>query len=158
MTVPSLRDRVRAGKERLNQQQPKPATPRATIRYACGHDGPQGPCPLCRGRISKAKREAKDAKRVKQEAERKERHARREAAGVRHCQRLPHRSTFDVEYNAAKQLWTGTMTIPQEGGGVKTISGEKGKLFGLLASLDLRYRDWLASQFASSQEAQNGTV
>jgi hypothetical protein len=52
--------------------------------------------------------------------------------------RLPDGAKFDVTYDAARTLWTGTLTI-----GGQVFTGEATAVFGLLRHLDRRYRESL---------------
>ena len=54
--------------------------------------------------------------------------------------RLPDGSRFEVSYDAAKEQWSGILTVPTPGGASATFRGSGSGLFPLLTSLDRQYR------------------
>ncbi len=54
--------------------------------------------------------------------------------------RLPDGSRFEVRYDAAKEQWSGSLTVPAAEGAETTFTGSGSNLFQLLASLDRQYR------------------
>jgi hypothetical protein len=54
--------------------------------------------------------------------------------------RLPDGSRFEVKYDASKEQWIGTLTVPTSGEASATFSESRSSLFKLLASLDDQYR------------------
>jgi hypothetical protein len=54
--------------------------------------------------------------------------------------RLPDGSRFEVSYDATKELWSGSLSVPTPGGSPDTFSGSGSGLFRLLSSLDKQYR------------------
>ena len=59
--------------------------------------------------------------------------------------RLPHGSTFDVEYDANRGVWRGRLCIPGEKV-YQNFNGEASGVFRLLRNLDQEYRDSLAGE------------
>ncbi len=93
-------------------------------------------CPACR-------KEAQAVKEAKERAERAERAAvppkKPKGAGrMNENQRLPHQSSFMVQYDAEKKMWSGALFV----NGVK-FSGEASGVFRLLTTLDRHYRQSL---------------
>jgi hypothetical protein len=107
----------------------KECAPGEILTYACGHKiGAryiQGSnCPLC---IKRA-RQARHAQRAAARAH--------DVATSRHDdQRLPDGAAFAVCYDAARQCWTGTLTIP----GLPVFQGTQSGVFRLLHFLDQQY-------------------
>jgi hypothetical protein len=58
--------------------------------------------------------------------------------------RLPDGSRFEVRYDAAKEQWSGSLTVPGAEGAPATFTGSGSGLFPLLASLDKQYRATLS--------------
>ncbi len=56
--------------------------------------------------------------------------------------RLPHGARFHVTYDAVRQEWTGSLSIPD----CPLFSGTASGVFYLLRRLDTFYRKWLESQ------------
>jgi hypothetical protein len=54
--------------------------------------------------------------------------------------RLPDGSRFEVRYDAEKEQWSGTLTVPSPEGAPATFTGSGSGLFPLLTSLDRQYR------------------
>ncbi len=90
-------------------------------------------CKACRERKQREQEEAAQQRRAEkvQDGERAPRPAKT---------RLPDGSRFEIQYDAAKQQWSGTLTVPTEGGSPVAITGSRSGLFPLLASLDEQYR------------------
>jgi hypothetical protein len=58
--------------------------------------------------------------------------------------RLPDGSRFEVQFDAEKGQWNGTLTVPVPGGTPATFTGFRSSLFKLLAVLDDQYRATLS--------------
>jgi hypothetical protein len=102
-------------------------------------------CKACRERKQQQEQEAARLRRIEKEkrkvlnaGQRPER-ARRPQGG-----RLPDGSRFEVRYDAAKEQWSGSLTVPAAGGAPATFTGSGSNLFQLLASLDGQYRATLS--------------
>src|SRR5262249_24691031 len=100
--------------------QPDPA---GVLTFACGHRLPvksfEGlACPQCLA----AGRKRRNQERARQRG------------SPQH--RLPDRSAFLVEYDAAVEAWSGTFEVP----GAGSFSGSCRAVFGLLQLLDDKYR------------------
>lgn len=100
-----------------------------TYKHTCGHrvnlEKMVGRgCPQCRAKASSEKRTA----------------AKKDPPTPKPVKgRLPDRSTFRVEYDAATQTWSGLLLIHTPTG-VRKLSGTKSGVFRLLAHLDDEYR------------------
>jgi hypothetical protein len=100
-------------------------------------------CKACRERKHREEQEAVQLRRVERE-KRKVRDAQRlpgrgKTPGPQ-TGRLPDGSRFEVSYDAAKERWSGTLTVPTPGGEPATFTGSGSGLFPLLSSLDKQYR------------------
>jgi hypothetical protein len=104
-------------------------------------------CKACREKKQQQEQEAAAARRAEKEKRRME-EAQRPAASdkARRQQpgRLPDGSRFEVGYDAAREQWSGTLTIPNPGGEPAVFTGSGSGLFPLLASLDSQYRATMA--------------
>jgi hypothetical protein len=103
-------------------------------------------CKTCR---EKKRREQEEAARLRQA----EREKKAQDAGQQPQQnkpsrqppgRLPDGSRFEVRFDAGKEQWTGTLTIPTADGTPVTFTGSGSALFRLLANLDKQYRATLS--------------
>ncbi len=98
-------------------------------------------CKACRERRQREQQEAAERRRAekeqrkRQEGEQPPRPGKAPRAG-----RLPDGSRFEVQYDAAKGQWSGTLTVPNAGGASAVFTGARSALFQLLASLDEQYR------------------
>ena len=116
------------GKDRFRQDRRK---------KAMGRD-----CKACRDARRREQEEAAVLRRAEKErrkVDEAQKQSREKAAGP-HTGRLPDGSRFEVGYDAAKELWTGSLTVPTPGGAPATFSGSGSALFRLLTSLDQQYR------------------
>jgi hypothetical protein len=93
-------------------------------------------CKACRERKQQQEREAAQQRLVEKE-KRKLRDAERPRP---RAGRLPDGSRFEVSYDASKERWSGTLTVPTPGGASATFTGSGSGLFPLLATLDGQYR------------------
>jgi hypothetical protein len=100
-------------------------------------------CKACRERKHREEQEAAQLRRAEKE-ERKVRAAVQEAGVDRdpgpQAGRLPDGSQFEVRYDAAKQQWSGSLTVPTPGGTAVVFTGSGSGLFPLLTQLDRQYR------------------
>ena len=107
-------------------------------RKAMGRD-----CKACRVRKQEQQQEAAESRRAEKE-KRKMEQAQRPAASDKAPRqvrgRLPNGSRFEVAYDAAREQWSGTLTIPRPGGEPAVFAGSGSGLFPLLSSLDRQYR------------------
>jgi hypothetical protein len=53
---------------------------------------------------------------------------------------LPDGSRFEVCYDAAKEQWSGSLTVPSPDRAPATFTGTGSGLFPLLSALDKQYR------------------
>src|SRR5262249_23328493 len=115
------------GKDRFREDRRKKATSRD--------------CKACRERRRQQERQAAELPRAEKERRkaRDAEHAQGQSRGPR-SGRLPDGSRFEVAYDAAKQQWSGSLTVPTPGGGTATFAGSGSGLFPLLAALDGQYR------------------
>ena len=105
------------------------------VTHRCGHTSKvsqfkEEPCPECRARKRQEKRQANLARAAKWQADLNQ-------------GRLPHGSTFTVDYDAATMKWSGSLTVPIEGG-VKVFEDSAGAVVSLLFRLDKQYRSFAA--------------
>jgi hypothetical protein len=131
-----IKDRLRQLEQRLGKkaepvEKPKKEHPQTTFR--CGHTGSNTNCPACRREASQRKHARRKAKRAQAEQARQ---ATPEG-------RLPDQSTFLVQYDAARTLWSGSLTVRMGEGEAEVFRGEASAVFRLLSALDHQYRDWL---------------
>jgi len=100
-------------------------------------------CKACRERKQREEQEAAQARRAEKE-KRKMQDAEQtpgpEKAARSQPGRLPDGSQFEVRYDAAKERWSGSLTVPTPGGTPATFTGSGSALFPLLANLDKQYR------------------
>jgi hypothetical protein len=102
-------------------------------------------CKSCREKKQQQEQEVARLRRAEKEKS-KAQESGQEAAKARgpRTGRLPHGARFEVVYDAAKQQWTGSLTIPTPDGTAVAFSGSGSGLFPLLASLDTQYRATLS--------------
>jgi hypothetical protein len=132
------------------RKEPKPPKPEylGLESVACDDCGTNHPLPINHDhwQFLKCKKpwpkKSKSPKRQKTQAER---HDQRMGA-----KRLPHLSRFDCTYDDNKKQWKGMLHIngDTEGNGHPLFHGEHSGIFGLLISLDRKYREHLAAKFA----------
>jgi hypothetical protein len=98
-------------------------------------------CKVCRERKQREQEEAARLRRSEKEqrkllaAQQPPRQAPLPQGG-----RLPDGSRFEVLYDAAKEQWSGSLTVPATEGAPTTFTGSGSALFPLLTSLDKQYR------------------
>ena len=99
-------------------------------------------CKACREKKQQQEREAADLRRAQREKRKVDQGQtpRRGKAPRPQPGRLPDGSRFEVSYDAAKEQWSGTLTVPTPSGAPATFSGSGSGLFPLLTSLDKQYR------------------
>ena len=100
-------------------------------------------CKACRARKQQQEQEAAASRRAEKEKRRREEEqlpASSEKASRQQRGRLPDGSRFEVGYDAAREQWSGTLTIPTLGGEPTVFTGSGSGLFPLLSSLDRQYR------------------
>ncbi len=102
-------------------------------------------CKACRERKQQQEQEAARLRRIEKE-KRKELNAGQQPERRPRLQggRLPHGSQFEVRYDAAKEQWSGSLTVPAAEGAPATFTGSGSALFPLLADLDRQYRATLS--------------
>ena len=114
------------GKDRFREDRRKKAT---------GRD-----CKACREKRQREEQEAAERRRAEKErqkaAGRRTTAATREGAAGRPAARRPR---FEVQYDAAKEQWSGTLTVPTAAGEA-AFAGSRSALFKLFARLDEQYR------------------
>jgi hypothetical protein len=93
-------------------------------------------CKACREKRQKEETEAAERRRVEKEQRKAKQPPREKPAGGR----LPDGSRFEMQYDATKQQWSGTLTVPAPEGAPASFSGSASALFRLLSSLDEKYR------------------
>jgi len=103
-------------------------------------------CKACRARKQQQEQEAADLRRAQREKRKvdEEQTPRQGKAPRPQPGRLPDGSRFEVSYDAAKERWSGMLTVPTPGGAPATFSGSGSGLFPLLTSLDKQYRATLS--------------
>lgn len=109
-------------------------------------------CKACREVRQQEETQAAEQRKAEKE-QRKAKDARKtegKSRGGPHAGRLPDGSRFEVAYDAAKQQWAGSLTVPTAGGGSATFTGAGSGLFPLLSALDVQYR---ASQGPADADA-----
>ncbi len=111
------------GKDRFREGRRKKATSRD--------------CKACREKKQRDQEEAAQQRRAEKE-QRKMHDGERPARPAK--TRLPDGSRFEVQYDAGKEQWNGTLTVPTEGGSTVAFTGSRSALFPLLSSLDEQYR------------------
>jgi len=99
-------------------------------------------CKACRDARRREQEEAALLRRAEKEKRKvdEEQKSRREKAPGPQTGRLPDGSRFEVSYDAAKERWTGSLTVTTPEGEQTTFSGSGSGLFPLLTSLDRQYR------------------
>jgi hypothetical protein len=127
---------------------PPPFVAYEPITGLCGHTVPFGLWPdgkdphrdqrrtRLAGKVCLACRERRFAEDRRRGQERR----RRERAALREAGRLPHGSSFLVEYNAPRVCWAGILEVPCANGPPASFTGEAGTVFMLLSALDRQYR------------------
>lgn len=100
-------------------------------------------CKACRAIKQQQEQEAAASRRAEKE-KRKMEAAQDPAAGDKASSpqrgRLPDGSRFEVVYDAAREQWSGTLTVPTPEGAPAVFTGSGSGLFPLLSSLDKKYR------------------
>lgn len=96
-------------------------------------------CKACRARKQQQQQEAAESRRAEKEKRKMEK-AQQPAASEKAHRRLPDGSRFEAAYDAAREQWSGTLTIPRPGGEPAVFTGSGSGLFPLLSSLDKQYR------------------
>jgi hypothetical protein len=96
-------------------------------------------CRACREKKRLEQEEASQRRRAEKERRRIQQAAQVKSPGPEGG-RLPDGSRFDVSYDAEKQRWSGTLTVPSPDGEPATYCGSGSALFPLLTGLDAQYR------------------
>ncbi len=96
-------------------------------------------CAACRQKRQQEEQDAAARKRAEKESK-KAQQASQGKAPTQSAGRLPDGSRFEVQYDAASERWSGTLTVPTPGGEPATFTGTGSALFRLLSSLDKQYR------------------
>jgi len=98
-------------------------------------------CKACREKRQQQEQEAAELRRAEKEKRKvdEEQKPRQAKAAGPQTGRLPDGSRFEVSYDAAKQQWSGTLTVATPGGEPAIFSGSGSGLFPLLARLDKEY-------------------
>jgi hypothetical protein len=114
----------------------------------CGHVEKFGIMPDGKDRFREDRRKkvmSRDCKACREKKQQQE----QEAAEQRRCEKekrkLPDGSRFEVRYDAEKEQWSGSLTVPSPEGAPATFTGLGSGLFPLLTSLDKQYRATLTS-------------
>jgi hypothetical protein len=100
----------------------------------------------CRACREKRQLEQEEAARLRlaEKERRKTQEPQRRAGGEKATRpesgRLPDGSRFEVSYDATKERWSGTLTVPTDGGEPATFNGSGSGLVRMLSSLDKLYR------------------
>jgi hypothetical protein len=100
-------------------------------------------CKACRERKQAAETEAAQKRQIEKEKRRAQGESGRQPMSPGgQGGRLPDGSRFEVQYDADKQQWSGTLTVPTatDGGEAAKFTGSGSGLFPLLSSLDRQYR------------------
>jgi hypothetical protein len=98
-------------------------------------------CKACRERKQREQEEAAQLRRAEKEKRKMlDAEQRRERAPRLPGGRLPDGSRFEVRYDAAKEQWSGSLTVPAAEGAPTTFTGSGSGLFPLLTRLDQQYR------------------
>src|SRR5262249_33427249 len=81
-------------------------------------------CKACREKRQQQEQQAAELRRAEKEKRKvdEEQKARQGKAAGPHSGRLPDGSRFEVSYDAAKERWTGSLTVPTPGGEPATFS------------------------------------
>jgi hypothetical protein len=102
-------------------------------------------CKACREKKQREQLEDHERRKAEKEQRRAQQGERAPSPPEKPKTRLPDGSRFEVQYDAAKAQWTGTLTVPASGqAAAATFTGSKSSLFKLLASLDDQYRATLS--------------
>jgi len=96
-------------------------------------------CKACREKRQREELEAAEVRRIEKE-KRVAEQSHTEKAVRPQTSRLPDGSQFEVRYDATKEQWTGTLTIPSPEGVPALFTGSCSGLFRLLGNLDKLYR------------------
>jgi septal ring factor EnvC (AmiA/AmiB activator) len=96
-------------------------------------------CKECRAKRQQEELEAAQRRKAEKEKRRMEQ-SEQPRPGDKPKARLPDGSRFEVQYDGAKQQWSGTLTVPTQGQGTASFTGARSSLFKLLAVLDDQYR------------------
>ena len=96
-------------------------------------------CSACREKTRLEIEAADEARRAEKERRKRGEAERPTKAPPTQAARLPDGSRFEVRYDAARQEWSGTLSVPTPGGPL-TFEGARSGLFPLLAHLDSQYR------------------
>jgi hypothetical protein len=100
-------------------------------------------CKACREKKQQQEQEAADLRRSEKEAKKAQeapQPPRRSKIDRPQPERLPDGSRFEVCYDAAKEEWSGSLTVPTSDGAPATFTGTASGLFRLLSNLDRQYR------------------
>jgi hypothetical protein len=100
-------------------------------------------CKACREKRQQQEQEAADLRRSEKEkrkAQEGDQQPRQAKTAHPQTGRLPDGSRFEVCYDAAKQQWSGSLTVPAPDGAPAIFTGMGSGLFPLLSSLDRQYR------------------
>jgi hypothetical protein len=100
-------------------------------------------CKACREKKQQQAQEAAELRRSEKEKRKMQEAAQPPRQGKTDRQqlpRLPDGSRFEVCYDAAKEQWSGSLTIPTSDGAPATFTGTGSGLFPLLSKLDGQYR------------------
>ena len=98
-------------------------------------------CKACRERKQQEELQAAELRRAEKEQRRAGDDQRAEGKPRgQQSGRLPDGSRFEVTYDASKEQWAGSLTVPTPGGEPATFAGSGSGLFPLLAELDRLYR------------------
>jgi hypothetical protein len=100
-------------------------------------------CKECRAKRQQQELEAAQRRKAEKE-KRKMQPSEQPHRAEKPKSRLPDGSRFEVQYDAAKQQWSGTLTVPAAGQGATSFTGARSSLFKLLAVLDDQYRSSLS--------------
>ena len=121
---------------------------------ACGHVVKFGLCADGKDRFREA-RKKKMAEKACKECRALKQQQEQEAARLRKLNkpaatppkpkltlgRLPHCARFELDYDAASQTWSGSLTIPTPDGKPTVLTDKASGVFGLLSKLDSQYRE-----------------
>jgi hypothetical protein len=151
--------RTHAASRRRPDQSYVPFVGFESLVVRCGHTEEFGLLPDGKDRFREDRRQkamgrdcraCREKKRIEQEEAIQRRRAEKEQRRVQQAGqgksprpeggRLPDGSRFDVAYDAEKQRWGGTLTVPSPGGETATYRGSGSALFPLLTGLDAQYR------------------
>ena len=99
-------------------------------------------CKACREKRQQQEQEAAEQRRSEKEKRKVQQAEQPRLGKARRPQpgRLPDGSQFEVRYDAAKEQWSGSLTVPNPEGALATFTASGSGLFPLLTSLDKQYR------------------